>query len=116
VERAFNIHISRSVSALAAPSFAAAAVGHKVTATIPVGNRVLIVAQETVQPGSWAEGRTIADVQSAFEGYILLVERANEPRTWCPSATFIVRPGDELALVATRKGLTEAVRITQPIP
>jgi len=112
VERAFNIHISRSVSALAAPSFAAAAVGHKVTATIPVGNRVLIVAQETVQPGSWSEGRTIGDLESHFEGHILVVERTDEPPTSRPPAGYTLQPGDELALVATRKGLVEAVRIT----
>jgi Trk K+ transport system NAD-binding subunit len=112
VERAFNIHISRSVSALAAPSFAAAAVGHKVVATIPAGNRVLIVAQETVEEGSWAEGRTVADLESAFEGHILLVERKEQAQTWCPSSGYRLLAGDELALVTTRKGLVEAVHIT----
>jgi len=113
VERAFNIHISRSVSALAAPSFAAAAVGHKVIATIPAGNRVLIVAQETIEPGSWAEGRSISELSGAFEGRILLVERKSEPPKWCPSPDYRLAPGDEIALVATRKGLVEAVRVTR---
>ncbi len=112
VERAFNIHISRSVSALAAPSFAAAAVGHKVAATIPAGNRVLIVAQETVGSGSWAAGRTIQDVDSAFHGRILLVEREGEAQKWCPKPDYCLAPGDQLGLVATRRGLVEAVQLT----
>jgi Trk K+ transport system NAD-binding subunit len=115
VERAFNIHISRSVSALAAPSFAAAAVGHKVAATIPVGNRVLIVAQETVKTGSWAADRTIADMEGAFEGRIILAERDGQPPAWRPPADYPLDPGDEIAIISTRKGLVEAVRLTQPI-
>ena len=107
VERAFNIHISRSVSALAAPSFAAAAVGHKVIATIPAGNRVLIVAQETIEPGSWAAGRSIGELSGAFEGRVLLVERKSEAPKWCPPPDYRLAPGDEIAMVATRKGLVE---------
>lgn len=113
VEHVFRIDISRSVSALAAPSFAAAAVGHKVSATIPAGNRVLIVAQETIEPSSWAEGRTIAELESAFEGHIILLERPGEPQIWQPDDALRIEAGDEIALVSTRKGLIEAVRITE---
>jgi Trk K+ transport system NAD-binding subunit len=116
VERAFNIHISRSVSALAAPSFAAAAVGHKVTATIPVGNRVLVVAQETIEPGSWASGQTISALEGTFEGRVILGERDGQPPTWRPPAAYTLNPGDEIAIVSTRKGLVEAVRLTQSQP
>jgi Trk K+ transport system NAD-binding subunit len=112
VERAFNIHISRSVSALAAPSFAAAAVGHKVIATIPVGNKVLIVAEETVERGSRAEGSSISELEGAFEGRVLLVERNGATQQWRPKPDNSLAPGDDIALVATRKGLVEAVRIT----
>jgi Trk K+ transport system NAD-binding subunit len=112
VERAFNIHISRSVSALAAPSFAAAAVGHKVVATIPVGDRVLIVAEETIETGSWAEGRSVGELEGVFEGRVLLVERAGEAQIWCPPPDYSLASGDEIALIAPRKGLVEAVRMT----
>jgi Trk K+ transport system NAD-binding subunit len=112
VERAFNIHISRSVSALAAPPFAAAAVGHKVAATIPAGNRVLIVAQEIIEPGSWAEGHTVGEMENTFEGQIILLERPGEPQSWNPASDVRIAAGDEVALVTTRKGLVQAVRAT----
>ncbi|MDQ3856398.1 MAG: NAD-binding protein, partial [Chloroflexota bacterium] len=49
VERAFGVHISRSVSSLAAPAFAAAAVGEQVIATVPVGVQALIIASAVVE-------------------------------------------------------------------
>jgi len=48
VRRAFNIHVSRSVSYLAAPAFAAAMIGRAVLATIPVRRRVLLLAEVPV--------------------------------------------------------------------
>ena len=44
VQKAFNIDISRSVSYLAAPAFAAAMLDRRVIATIPVGRHALLVA------------------------------------------------------------------------
>ena len=51
VRRAFNINISRSVSYLAAPAFAAAMLGRQVLATIPVRRRVLLVAELPIGDG-----------------------------------------------------------------
>ncbi|MBO0850427.1 MAG: NAD-binding protein, partial [Pseudonocardia sp.] len=45
VEETFSIDVSRSVSFLAAPAFAAAMLQRQVLATIPVGRRVLLVAE-----------------------------------------------------------------------
>ena len=45
VKVAFDINLSRSVSYLAAPAFAASMVGSEVIDTIPVGRRVLLVAE-----------------------------------------------------------------------
>ncbi|MGA7731167.1 MAG: NAD-binding protein [Chloroflexia bacterium] len=111
VERAFNIHISRSVSALAAPRFAAAAIAGRVAATIPVGPRVLIVAQTTVEPSSQAVGQTVAALESAFEGRVLMLDR-NGTQTWQPPAATVLSTGDDLAIVSTRKGLVTALGST----
>ncbi len=111
VERAFSIHISRSVSALAGPRFAAAAVAERVAATIPIPPRVLIVAQTAVEPSCQIEGNTVADLENAFEGRILMVEH-NGSQTWRPPPTTVLSPGDDLALVATRKGLVTALALT----
>ncbi|MEO8285885.1 MAG: NAD-binding protein [Chloroflexota bacterium] len=112
VERAFSIHISRSVSSLAAPSFATAALGHTVAATIPAGSRVLIVAQTTIEGTAWADSRTVGEMESACEGKVVLVEHAGQGQTWRPAPSQVLSAGDKLGVVVTRKGLVEAIRIS----
>lgn len=111
VERAFNIHISRSVSALAAPRFAAAAVAGRVAATIPVLHRVLIVAQTTIEPGSLAEGKTVQQLEALFEGRVLMIVREGA-QVWRPSSVFAVQAGDDIEIVTTRKGLVRILSLT----
>jgi Trk K+ transport system NAD-binding subunit len=111
VERAFNIHISRSVSALAGPRFAAAAIARRVSATIPVPPRVLIVAQTRVEAGSQAEGKSVGQIEDAFEGRIIMVGRGAS-QDWRPASTEILVEGDDLAIVATRLGLIAALQAT----
>jgi Trk K+ transport system NAD-binding subunit len=114
VERAFNIPISRSVSALAAPSFAAAAVGRRVVASIAVGRRTLIVAQTHVEPGSPADGSTIAHLEDGTEGRVLLVE-GKAGKEWAPAAERTLTPGDVMTVVATRPGLIQMLESTEGV-
>jgi Trk K+ transport system NAD-binding subunit len=106
VERVFGIHISRSVSALAAPAFAAATAGRRVIATIPTGPRVLMVAQVPIEPDSWADGETIAGLESSAEGRVLLLADDGKQR-WRPAAETLLAAGQELTVVVTRRGLAE---------
>jgi Trk K+ transport system NAD-binding subunit len=62
IKTAFDINLSRSVSYLAAPAFAASMVGGEVIDTIPVGRRVLLVAEVPVGAGSQLEGTYFRDV------------------------------------------------------
>ena len=112
VERTFGIHISRSVSALAAPLFAAAAVGQRALATIPVGLRALVVALARVEPGSWAAGQTVATLEAATESRVLLTTCGGHEQ-WRPSAETILTPEHALTVVATRAGLTQVLARTQ---
>ena len=57
VERTFPNTVSRSVSYLVAPAFAAAMLGREVIGTIPVGRRLLLVAELSVGAGSVLEAR-----------------------------------------------------------
>jgi Trk K+ transport system NAD-binding subunit len=111
VERAFNIHISRSVSALAAPRFAAAAVAGRVAATIPVLHRVLIVAQTTIDQASEADGQTVATLENSFEGRVLMISK-NGTQTWHPPTNSAISAGDDVTIVATRKGLVRVLSMT----
>ena len=109
VERAFNIHISRSVSALAGPRFAAAAIARRVAATIPVSPRVLVVAQTVIEQNSPAEGKTVSDLEAGFEGRVIMVER-NGTQNWRPSPGDLLTANDDIAIVATRLGLIAALQ------
>ena len=101
VERAFGIHISRSPSALAAPSFAVAAAGEHVLATIAVGAAVLAVARFHVAPGCQAQGRTVAELEAAAGSRVLLVEDAAGTR-WRPDPATPLDGGTELVAVVPR--------------
>ncbi|HEX8229669.1 MAG TPA: NAD(P)-binding protein [Chloroflexia bacterium] len=108
VERAFDIHISRSVSSLAAPTFAAAAVGGQVIATAAVGKRVLIVGRGTVKSGSWAEGKSIDALQQSIEGRAILLSEDGRD-TWRPDRLHMLAAGQEVVVATTRAGFASFV-------
>ncbi|MBI3969052.1 MAG: NAD-binding protein [Chloroflexi bacterium] len=106
VERALNVGVSRSTSELAAAAFAAAVVGHRVVTMVPVGNRVLVVAEVHVGPGAPAEGLTIRDLEAAAEGRVFVVAQSSR-QTWHPAGDFVITAGQELGVIATRGGFAQ---------
>jgi len=70
IQRAFSITASRSVSHLAAPTFAAHMLG-QVLDTVPVGRHVLVVADLAVGAYSTLEGQTVGDVRRLREAGFL---------------------------------------------
>lgn len=111
VERAFSIHISRSVSALAAPAFVAAALGRRVLAPIQAGPHLLLLATSRVEPGSWADNKTVAALEGSLEGRVMLLLRGAE-QMWRPGGESVVKVGDEVVVVATRDGLAGLLDLT----
>src|ERR687896_785110 len=61
VQRNFSIPVSRSVSELAAPAFAAAMTERKVIGTIPIGHRVIFIADVPIEAGSEVGGRPVLE-------------------------------------------------------
>ena len=112
VERAFGFHISRSPSALAAPSFAAAAAGEHVLATIAVGAEVLAVARLRVEPGCRAEGRTVAELEAAAGSRVLLLDGGPGP-SWHPGGATRLAGGAELVVVVPRGQLGRILAWTE---
>ncbi len=105
----FDIQISRSVSALAAPAFAAAMLGREVVGTIPVGRSVLLVAELPVLHGSWLSGARIADIGERDEARPLaVIGMDGEPR-WRPAPERSLAVGEALVVVATRAGLSRII-------
>jgi len=106
VERRFNINVSRSVSFLAAPAFAAAMVERQVIGTIPVGRRVLLIAEVPVGEGTGLNGMTVRQVEQRCEVRVIGLQRRTEQRLdWQPAADHQLVPRDRLMVVATRSGL-----------
>ncbi|GAA3291858.1 NAD-binding protein [Dactylosporangium vinaceum] len=128
IKTAFDINLSRSVSYLAAPAFAASMVGSEIIDTIPVGRRVLLVAEVPVGAGSELEGRYFRDV--TVPGLVRLVAvqtgRAGlgvGVQTFCAPEQNRWRTLDRthtMVVVATRAGLvallSRAAGVENPPP
>ena len=114
VQRGIGVGVSRSTAALAAPAFVSAAIGHQVISTLPVGDRMLVIARATVAEGSEAAGRTVAWLEDGPYARVLKLNRAGTGR-WKPEPATVLESGDRLVLVATRKGLDGILRRTEAV-
>ena len=113
VERRLRLGATRSVSMLAAPAFAAAALGRRREVIFPVGRRVLLFTELTVGAGSAAVGQQVSGLADAGTSRILAWAPAAGSWTW-HRLDHPVRPADRIAVVATRSGLARLLRATKP--
>ena len=99
--------ISRSVSYLAAPSFAAAMLEHQVLSTIPVDRHVLLIAEVVVGAGAELTGKRVNDVHDGADNVrlIALRRRGGTVADWSPGPDAELAAGDRLVVLATRAGL-----------
>ncbi|MCW3813036.1 NAD-binding protein [Micromonospora sp. DR5-3] len=116
IQQAFGIGISRSVSYLAAPAFAAALLDRAVIATIPVGRHALLVTDVPVMAGSPLDGRPLAAVARPGEVRLLAYTRAGQRTEWSADPRMVINAGDRLTVVARRAGLSALLRETTPLP
>jgi len=108
VQQGFGIRFTRSVSHLAAPAFAAAAIGSEVVATVPVGDRRLVLfARLRVPAGSTLQGKRVADLHAPGRVRVLAVaDPGSDDARWYPDPQEeVLDPGEEVIVVATRDGL-----------
>ncbi|MEV6523534.1 NAD-binding protein [Longispora sp. NPDC051575] len=104
VEKHLGITRSRSVSYMAAPAFAAAMIDRKAIQTIPVGRRVLLVAELPLARGSELVGARLSAAHDS--GEVRVIAMRNGGRTgYRPSADHLLAVGDRITVVATRAGL-----------
>lgn len=97
VQRATDIQLSRSVSALAAPAFVAAILGRRATALLPVGAEVMQIV------GMTAERPTdVRTLEETCEARVLAVDGTAFPELDTP-----LRPGHEVIVVGTGRGLAQ---------
>ncbi len=109
VQHGFHIRFTRSVSHLAAPAFAAAAVGSEVVATVPVGDRrVVLFARLRVPAGSMLEGRLASTLDTPGALKLLAVaDPGSEEARWDYPIDEVLDAGEEVVVAATRAGLGE---------
>jgi TrkA-C domain len=112
VERRLKLGATRSVSMLAAPAFAAAALGRRSEVIFPIGRRVLLFTELTAQPGSTAVGRSLAQLAERGNSRILAWAASGGSWSW-HGIDHQIRPGDRVAVVATRSGLARLLRATR---
>jgi Trk K+ transport system NAD-binding subunit len=113
VQKGFGIRFTRSVSHLAAPAFAAAAVGSEVVATVPVGDRrVVLFARLRVPGGSALEGRLALSMNAVGARRVLAVaDPGSDEARWDFPADEILDAGEEIVVAATRAGLGELLQL-----
>ena len=106
VQIAFNINVSRSVSRLAAPAFAAAMLERDVIVTIPVDRHALLVAEVRVLAGSQLAGEPLRRADRPFSTRVIgLTAAGSERLDWVPDLDHRLAPGDKILVVARRAGL-----------
>jgi len=106
VQRVFGIPASRSVSYLAAPAFALAMLEREVKGTIPVGRRVLLIAEVPVCAGSALDGQPVSTANESGEARVIALTADHGRSTvWSPPERAL-SADDRLLVVATRAGLS----------
>ncbi|MBT8226432.1 MAG: potassium channel protein [Dactylosporangium sp.] len=111
-ERAFDIDFSRSVSYLSAPAFAATMMGRDVLGTIPIGRRVLLVAELPVGAGAQLDGLPCAEVNRSHKTRLIAVRGRYGQTLWnWPPRRALVRT-ERVLVVATRAGLVDLLART----
>ncbi|MFE7930638.1 NAD-binding protein [Streptomyces sp. NPDC057456] len=106
---------SRSVTHLAAPSFAGAMMGRQILGAIPVERRVLLFAALRVEGHAQLEGKTVGEAFRAGYWRVLALDRGRERQggpglVWDLPDTYVLRGSDRVVLAATRRGLAELLR------
>jgi len=110
VQKMIGNTVSRSVSYLAAPAFAAAMLEHQVLRTIPVGRHVLLIADVQVQAGTELDGRQVGQAERPGETHVLAVRRqGTDLFDWSLNRGYRLEPQDRLLVLATRAGLGETL-------
>jgi Trk K+ transport system NAD-binding subunit len=117
VQKAFNINISRSVSRLVAPAFAAAMLDRDVVVTIPVERHALLVASVRVLPGSAMEGVLLRAADRPLSVRVIgLTAPEAELVDWSPDLDHRLVAGDQILVVARRGGLRALLTETTAPP
>jgi Trk K+ transport system NAD-binding subunit len=117
VQTAFNINISRSVSRLVAPEFAAAMLERDVLKTLPVDRHALLVASVQVLEGSPLDSSSLRSADRPYSVRTIgLSAPDSDEVNWAPDPAHRLVPGDRILVVARRAGLRVLLEAASPPP
>jgi Trk K+ transport system NAD-binding subunit len=115
VQKTISNTISRSVSYLAAPAFAAAMLEHQVLRTIAVGRHVLLIADVPVGSGAELVGHLVDEVHRTGEVRVIALRRRGADGVdWSLSEGYRLAPQDRMFVLATRAGLSRVLSRSEP--
>lgn len=112
IRRFLNVEAVLSTTNLAAPSFAAYALGIEITQTLTVGGIDYSMIQLQVTPGSFLDGLSIGDLQDTHGMDIVLHGRDSDLQVH-PARDVIVQAGDTLVIFAQHQKITDIVARNQ---
>lgn len=115
VEQRLQLGTTRSVSMVAAPMVAAAALGHRLEHVVSVGRRVLVLSEVELAPGCPAVGETSAAIEEPHHLRVLAVRPVGGQWDWQPTGRPLVA-GDVLAVAASRLGQSRLWQLTDAGP
>jgi Trk K+ transport system NAD-binding subunit len=104
VEKGFGIHTAFSVSALAAPTFAAASMRVNVRSSFYVGDQLLHISEITVHPGATIEGWSIEKLEHSLD--LSVVSHIEGSSTHLhPEPGLLLAAGNQLLVLASLESL-----------
>jgi Trk K+ transport system NAD-binding subunit len=103
LETSLEIRRALGMSALAAPSFTAAALGEAMLASFTLHDVPYVVGRQLAGDGPLARCPTVEDAARRFRLLSLVRERPGEERAALPSSDEPIRPGDRLSLLGRKE-------------
>ena len=113
LQSAFNIKAAFSTSALAAPTFAAAATNRDVTNALYVGGKLLTTQELTVAARGALDGRLVGTIEQEHDISVLYFrnDRGEDLR---PRNDYRLAGGDVVVIIGTLASLAQIVQLNQP--
>ncbi len=102
LEETFDVRRALAMSVLAAPSFAAAALGQQVAGSFKADDTLFVVGRRVVEEGSPLSGATLGSIASRYHLAPLALERDGQVID-VPGADCQLQPGDRLTAVGDRR-------------
>jgi Trk K+ transport system NAD-binding subunit len=112
IRRFMNVEAVLSATDLAAPSFAAYALGIEITQTFNIGDEEYSMIRLEVAPGSFLDGKTIGTLQDSENLDIVLHGHAGDVQVH-PAPDRIVHADDTLIIFALHRTITDVVSRNQ---